>query len=168
MAITNISPNSVEFAGSWSLPNSSILDILSDGTDEGAFSNSSGNQALIVGLEDVGINFTFTSFTSTIHARKGPKSNGSVNIRVTTNAGDTLSSHDITVNTEGVSVYTTPSTSLSFNTSVANGLLLHILGLDDTQCFYSEAFVTLTGTSTSGLIQLNSGLVQLTDGKVIL
>ena len=168
MAITNISPNSVEFAGSWSLPNSSILDILSDGTDEGAFSNSSGNQALIVGLEDVGINFTFTSFTSTIHARKGPKGNGSVNIRVTTNAGDTLSSHDITVNTEGVSVYTTPSTSLSFNTSVANGLLLHILGLDDTQCFYSEAFVTLTGTSTSGLIQLNSGLVQLTDGKVIL
>ena len=172
MPITNISPNSVVSIGAYSVTDGEVVNILSDGSNAvdsaDIFNNTNGNQLIHVGLEDVSNNSSFTSFTTTIHARKGGKGNASVNIRVQTSGGDLLSSHNITVNTVGVSVYTTPSTSLSFNTSVANGLQLRILGTDNTQCFYTEAFVTLTGTTSSGLIKLNSGLTQLTSGKITL
>jgi hypothetical protein len=173
MPITSISPNSIVSIGAYSVTDGEVVDILSDGSNAvdsaDIFFNTNGNQLIHVGLENPsGGNSSFTSFTTTIHARKGGKGNGSVNIRVVNSGGDLLSSHDIIVNTVGVSVYTTPSTSLSFNTSVANGLQLQIQGTDNTQCFYTEAFVTLTGTTTPGLIKLNSGLTQLTSGKITL
>ena len=174
MPIENLSPNSIVSIGAYSVTDAEVVDILSDGSEAvdsaDIFFNTNANQLIHVELENPsGGNSSFTSFTTTIHARKGGKGNGSVNIRVVNSGGDGLSNHNIIVNTVGVSVYTTPSTSLSFNTSVANGLQLRILGTGNTQCFYTEAFVTLTSdTTTSGTIKLNSGLVQLTDGKVIL
>ena len=54
---------------------------------------------------------------------------------------------------------------------MANGLQLQIQGTGNTQCFYTEAFVTLTSTITSAgkiIIPAIGGLVNITEGKIIL
>ena len=175
MPVTNISPNSIISIGEYSVTDSEVVDILSDGSEAvdsaDIFFNTNANQLIHVELENPsGGNSSFTSFTTTIHARKGGKGNGSVNIRVVNSGGDGLSNHNIIVNTVGVSVYTTPSTSLSFNTSVANGLQLQIQGTGNTQCFYTEAFVTLTAASSAGKIIISSegGVIGITEGKITL
>tara|TARA_R110002167_G_scaffold3964_3_gene18984 strand:+ start:865 stop:1392 length:528 start_codon:yes stop_codon:yes gene_type:complete len=175
MPVTNISPNSIISIGEYSVTDAEVVDILSDGSEAvdsaDVFNNTIGNQLIRVGLEDVSDNSNFTSFTTTIHARRGGKGTATVNIRVVTSGGDLLSSHNIIVNTANISVYTTPSTSVSFNTSVANGLELRIQGTGNTQCFYTEAFVTLTSTITSAgkiIIPAIGGLVNITEGKIIL
>ena len=176
MPVTNISPNSIVSIGAYSVTDAEVVDILSDGSEAvdsaDIFFNTNANQLIHVELENPsGGNSSFTSFTTTIHARKGGKGNASVNIRVVTSGGDLLSSHNIIVNNTDPSVYTTPSTSVSFNTSVANGLELRIQGTGNTQCFYTEAFVTLTSTITSAgkiIIPAIGGLVNITEGKIIL
>ena len=176
MPITNISPNSVVSIGAYSVTDGEVVDILSDGSNAvdsaDIFNNTNGNQLIHVALEDPnGSNPNYVSFTTTIHARRGGKGTATVNIRVVTSGGDLLSSHNIIVNTANISVYTTPSTSVSFNTSVANGLELRIQGTGNTQCFYTEAFVTLTSTITSAgkiIIPAIGGLVNITEGKIIL
>jgi hypothetical protein len=176
MPIENLSPDSIVSIGAYSVTDNEVLAILSDGSDAvdtaNIFNNTNGNQLIHVALEDPnGSNPNYVSFTTTIHARKGGKGNATVNIRViSTNVLAALSNHNITVNTADVSVYTTPSTSLSFDDNAAKTFQLQILGTNNTQCFYTEAFVTLTAASSAGKIIISSegGVIGITEGKITL
>ena len=173
MAELILRPDEVVDQGAWSLEGGSLIDALSDESDSTTVYNTNGNQSMTLSMTDIpeeSEGETFTSLTVTIRAKVSGKGAASTNVRVI-NGEETISLSTHTISSSGITAYTSLNSSIDgMSLETLNGLIFYMIGLDNTQAFYSEVFFTLTYDEAPVIIippiKLMSGRIQLTSGKI--
>jgi hypothetical protein len=171
MAELILRPDAVTAMGSWDpTDTSAVIAILGDPGDTHTVYNTNANQPMQLSLADIPELYseeTFTTITATINARKGGKGNASTSVKIL-DGFDEVVSTDISISSVGITAYTTELGDISsMSVSDINDLQFYMIGLDNTQAFYQDVWVTLTyqGPPPVQGVKLSSGKLVLT-GKV--
>ena len=173
MANINLRPDATISAGAWSIDDGLIPALMSDESDAATVFNTTGNQSMVLRLDDVPEELGELRFLLgrvTVNAKAGGKGPGNFTTTLL-NEEETVVSAAFVVEEEEILEYSTAFADVSeMDLETVNGLVIAIETTNDGQVYFSEAYLTISyeGAATADVVKLTSGAIKINAGKVSL